>query len=401
MAFDQHANLTLTKVVTAPSPAASGTSLVVTAGHGARFPTPPFNITVWPIGVQPTIDNAEILRVTNISTDTFTVTRAQEGTSARSIIVGDQLAATITKKTLTDVEAVIPAGTDGYIPFWASSVLSQDSNLSWDDTNNILKLSKMHIGAASATLYPFNLDAAPALSGTSYLTANFIATYTPTANFSESVTGFFAQTTLPLGGFNATGTIAGGFGSVRVTGSGTVNIAAGFRAVVTNINTAVITEAQCFRASIAGNVSTGSITTLSSFYSPDQTAGTTNIGFNGNISSGANKWNLYMGGTAKNYLAGNLGIGQTTPTAYLHIAAGTTAASTAPLKFTSGTFNTTAEAGAMEYNNVFALTESDATRRYIVQAASETKTTAGAPYANDGYITAHINGVDVKLMTTA
>jgi hypothetical protein len=48
--------------------------------------------------------------------------------------------------------------------------------------------------------------------------------------------------------------------------------------------------------------------------------------------------------------SGNLGIGQSTPTAVLHLKAGTATASTAPLKFTSGTNLTTAEAGAMEFN---------------------------------------------------
>jgi hypothetical protein len=47
---------------------------------------------------------------------------------------------------------------------------------------------------------------------------------------------------------------------------------------------------------------------------------------------------------------GNIGIGQTSPTAVLHLKAGTATASTAPLKFTSGTNLTTAEAGAMEFN---------------------------------------------------
>lgn len=47
--------------------------------------------------------------------------------------------------------------------------------------------------------------------------------------------------------------------------------------------------------------------------------------------------------------AGLFGIGLT-PTALLHVAAGTTAASTAPMKFTTGTLMTTAEIGAVEYN---------------------------------------------------
>ena len=45
--------------------------------------------------------------------------------------------------------------------------------------------------------------------------------------------------------------------------------------------------------------------------------------------------------------SGNVGIGTTGPTAALHLKAGTTAASTAPLKFTSGTLLTAAEAGAV------------------------------------------------------
>ncbi len=46
---------------------------------------------------------------------------------------------------------------------------------------------------------------------------------------------------------------------------------------------------------------------------------------------------------------GQTGFGQSTPTAVIHLKAGTTAASSAPLKFTSGSLNTTAEAGAVEF----------------------------------------------------
>lgn len=101
---DAHKNFAVSAVATAPSPATSGTSLVVTAAQGARFPAVPFNATIWPAASQPTPANAEIVRVTAISTDTLTITRAQESSSARTVIVGDQIAATITAKTLTDVE---------------------------------------------------------------------------------------------------------------------------------------------------------------------------------------------------------------------------------------------------------------------------------------------------------
>ena len=101
---DAHANFAYSTVFTAPSPATSGTSLTVQDGTGRDFPTVPFNATVWPTGAQPLSTNAEIIRVTNLIDGVMTIERAQEGTSARSIIVGDQIAATITAKILTDME---------------------------------------------------------------------------------------------------------------------------------------------------------------------------------------------------------------------------------------------------------------------------------------------------------
>jgi hypothetical protein len=101
---DAHRNFAFSLVATAPSPASSGLSLVVTAAQGALFPTPPFNATIWPTAAQPLASNAEIVRVTAISTDTLTIVRAQEGTAARTVVVGDQIAATITQRSLNDHE---------------------------------------------------------------------------------------------------------------------------------------------------------------------------------------------------------------------------------------------------------------------------------------------------------
>jgi polygalacturonase len=106
VSFDAHKNFALSTVATPPSPATSGTSLSVAAGDGSKFPTPPFNAVVWPPGTQPVAANAEIVRVTAVATDTLTITRTQESTSARAIVVGDQISAGITAKTFTDVEGV-------------------------------------------------------------------------------------------------------------------------------------------------------------------------------------------------------------------------------------------------------------------------------------------------------
>lgn len=105
---DAHANYGYSTVATAPSPATSGTSLVVAAGQGARLPAVPFDLSICEANATPAMiaANHEIVRVTAIVTDTLTIVRAQEGTSARAVVVGDQVMAGITKKTFADMERV-------------------------------------------------------------------------------------------------------------------------------------------------------------------------------------------------------------------------------------------------------------------------------------------------------
>lgn len=102
--FDGHANLWSATVATPPSPATSGASLVVQAGLGASAPSVSFNALVYPTGATPTTSNSEFVRVTAISTDTFTIVRGQEGSSAQSVTSSFTIAAVISKKTLTDLE---------------------------------------------------------------------------------------------------------------------------------------------------------------------------------------------------------------------------------------------------------------------------------------------------------
>lgn len=105
--FDTHKNFAGTVVVTPPTPAASGTTLIVF--DGTVFPAPPFNVSLWPSNAAPTPTNAEIARVTAISVNTLTITRAQESSVARAITTGDNVALTITVKALTDIETAMNA----------------------------------------------------------------------------------------------------------------------------------------------------------------------------------------------------------------------------------------------------------------------------------------------------
>ena len=121
---DKHKNFAYSVVATAPSPATSGTSLVVSSGQGTLFPVAPFNATVWPAGEPARASNSEIVRVTVKSTDTFTITRAQEGTTAKSVAIGWQIAATITARSLTDIE-------EGFVSAASFGAVGDDST---DDT---------------------------------------------------------------------------------------------------------------------------------------------------------------------------------------------------------------------------------------------------------------------------
>lgn len=84
--------------------------------------------------------------------------------------------------------------------------------------------------------------------------------------------------------------------------------------------------------------------------------------------------------------SGNVGVrmGSTALTAYLHIAAGTTSASTAPIKLTSGTSMTAAEAGAIEFTTddlFFTITTGTARKRILFADPSGGLTSGRVPFA--------------------
>lgn len=108
-------------VLTAPSPATSGTSLVVQSGHGARFPATPFYVTVHPPSELPTIDNAEKLLVSSKSTDTFTITRAQGDTTAKSIEAGWRISNSL---FLADIPVIDSTSVDA-----AGATMNSDTNV--------------------------------------------------------------------------------------------------------------------------------------------------------------------------------------------------------------------------------------------------------------------------------
>lgn len=85
------------------------TSFSVTAGHGARFPAISGGDYFYAT-LMDSAGNLEVVKVTARATDTFTVTRAQEGTTARAYAVNDIVELRITKAMLDDFKTDTRAG---------------------------------------------------------------------------------------------------------------------------------------------------------------------------------------------------------------------------------------------------------------------------------------------------
>jgi len=109
MALDATANFV--KVTVSTGYNASATSIVLSSGQGALLPAAPFNLTWWNVTdyADPSDDpNVEIVRVTNIATDTLTVTRATEGPAASTKNTAGKtykMLLGITTKMITDIGA--------------------------------------------------------------------------------------------------------------------------------------------------------------------------------------------------------------------------------------------------------------------------------------------------------
>jgi hypothetical protein len=83
----------------------SATSITLTSGQGARFPTLSAGDYFYATLID-TSNNLEIVKCTARSTDVLTVTRAQENTTARSYSTGDRIEIRITAATFEEASGI-------------------------------------------------------------------------------------------------------------------------------------------------------------------------------------------------------------------------------------------------------------------------------------------------------
>jgi hypothetical protein len=131
-----------------------------------------------------------------------------------------------------------------------------------------------------------------------------------------NVTSQQTYETLRVGGTFATG--SSGALAISVLGTVPAGATSIFAGVTVNPTTAASTAFSEFHGFDAYPPTLGSgatITVSTGFHARDQSTANFGIGFRGQVVAGTNKYNLYMDGTAQNYIEGVLGIGTSAPSA--------------------------------------------------------------------------------------
>jgi hypothetical protein len=214
MLFANNAATTLASGITS-----SATSLTVAAGTGSIFPSPTgsqyFYCTLIDAATNSVI---EIVQVTARSTDTFTIVRAQDGTSASAYLAGDKVELRLVRASLNDFPKLDESNTfSGATNTFANISATSFSGAGTGLTGTATSLS---IGGNAAT-------ATSATSATSATTATNIASGAANQihyQTAASTTGFItapttASTLLEWNGSSFVWAAAGG-----ATGGGTDQI---------------------------------------------------------------------------------------------------------------------------------------------------------------------------------
>ena len=158
--LDARKNFAIAEVSTGYS--AGATSVALASGKGALFPQPStagaFNVVWWNFTDYPNPSddpNKEIVRVTARSTDTLTVTRAQEGTlaSAKNTLGKTyRMMLAPTQKMIDDIESKLDVNTAAIVQAEANTAaVASDLSAHASNTSNPHSVTKTQVGLGNVT----------------------------------------------------------------------------------------------------------------------------------------------------------------------------------------------------------------------------------------------------------
>ena len=105
------------------------------------------------------------------------------------------------------------------------------------------------------------------------------------------------------------GAVVGVYSTPAVSGTGQITGMTGVYSQTRSLANCVVVDMAAYQTSFV-NSGGGTVTNTYGYKAPNTTVGTNNYGYYGEIAAASNAWNLYMTGTAANYLEGTLQIGR-------------------------------------------------------------------------------------------
>jgi hypothetical protein len=190
------------------------TSFSVTAGHGAKFPAISGGDYFYAT-LMDSAGNLEVVKVTARATDTFTVARAQEGTTARAYAVNDIVELRITKLMLDDFKTDTRTGNfvgqlfgaaTGAPDAWIWSV--SPANPTWGIFYNEGTPDAIEFKASGSTTASIFLDTGAATFGSTVTAPTFSGALSGNASTATNVAYSGLTGTVPTWNQNTTGNAA-------------------------------------------------------------------------------------------------------------------------------------------------------------------------------------------------
>lgn len=266
------------------------------------------------------VGNAVALNITTGSNNTFLGTNIAVSltTGSNNIIIGPSI-------------NVAAAGTSNYLnignAIYGTGILGGTVQIG---INKTVPTATLHVGGTTVfdnTITYGGVTLANSVTGT----GSMVLSAAPTLTGNVRINGNLGINISPLSyaavynAINATGaTAAYGFRSDTAVQSDVTNTYYGFSSnPSTQAAAFTLTTLRHFQAFNATIGATSAVTNQFGFYSANLTGATNNYGFYGAVTQATGAYNLYMGGSAFNYMAGNLAIADT-PTTYYGFRVGST-----------------------------------------------------------------------------
>ncbi len=209
------------------------------------------------------------------------------------ITTNDNLQTALEKIDLTLENISLGSGSQNYVAKWGSTSTLSDSII-YDDGLGVM------VNTTTNNSYKFDVN------GSARVQTNLVVG--PINSILADINYALRVNTPLAGAINAFGVFSDGETQSSVTSN-----AHYFRSVAKTVATSFTLDSVNHFSATQGTFGLGSTVTnqygFRAWFS--LTGATNNYGFHGDIAAATNNWNLYMNGTAKNYLAGNTLIGTT------------------------------------------------------------------------------------------